>query len=171
MAIGQSARSCTYTLILPQGVEIELIFAVQAAVSEIRANFQNCHIWACNLAIAKVPEVAHIPTFYLKGAKSSLFSLYRLRFLRYGPIFKIAIFGHETWPLAKVPEVAHLVSFYPRGVDISAYFCFTGSGFQDMGQFWAEPIAGVVMLLQWPFRGRPGLSAVYLQASGEIADD
>ncbi len=100
-----------------------------------------------------------------------LILLYGQQFPRYRPIFKIAIFGHETWPLAKVPEVAHLVSFYPRGVDISAYFCFTGSGFQDMGQFWAEPIAGVVMLLQWPFRGRPGLSAVYLQASGEIADD
>ena len=29
-------------------------------------------------------------------------------------IFKIAIFGHDTWPSAKVPEVAHIASFYPR---------------------------------------------------------
>ena len=28
------------------GVEIEVIFALRAGVSEIRANFQNCHIWA-----------------------------------------------------------------------------------------------------------------------------
>ena len=40
--------------------------------------------------------------------------LYGQRFLRYGAIFKIAIFGHETWPLIKVPEVAHIPSFYPR---------------------------------------------------------
>ncbi len=46
LAIGQSARSCTYTLFLPQGGEIELIFALRAAVSEIQASFQNCHIWA-----------------------------------------------------------------------------------------------------------------------------
>ncbi len=30
----------------PQGVEIELIFAIRAVVSEIRAEFQNGHIWA-----------------------------------------------------------------------------------------------------------------------------
>ncbi len=33
-------------LCLPQGVEIKLIFVLRAAVSEIRADFQNCHIWA-----------------------------------------------------------------------------------------------------------------------------
>ncbi len=30
---------------------------------------------------------------------------------------------------------------------------------------------GHLMLLQWPFRSRPGLSAVYLQVSCEIVDD
>ncbi len=34
-------KSCIWTLFLPQGVEIELIFALQAAVSEIRADFEN----------------------------------------------------------------------------------------------------------------------------------
>ncbi len=34
-------------------------------------------------------------------------------------IFKIVIFGHETWPLAKVPEVTHILSFYPQGVEIA----------------------------------------------------
>ncbi len=38
-------------------------------------------------------------------------------------MFKIAIFGHETWPLAvKVPEVAHILSFYPMGVEIELIF-------------------------------------------------
>ena len=32
------------------GVEIKLIFALRAAVSEIRANIQNCSVWAWNLA-------------------------------------------------------------------------------------------------------------------------
>ncbi len=47
---GTNSRSCTYTLFLAQGVEIELIFALRAAVSEMRTNFQNCHIWAWNLS-------------------------------------------------------------------------------------------------------------------------
>ncbi len=46
-------RSCTYTPFLSQGIEIELIFALRAAVSEIWANFQNCHIWAWNLGISQ----------------------------------------------------------------------------------------------------------------------
>ncbi len=37
-------------------------------------------------------------------------------------IFKIAIFGHETWQLAKVPESAHMLSFYPRRVEIELSF-------------------------------------------------
>ena len=44
LAIGQSARSRTYTLFLPQEVEIGIIFALRAVVSKIRADFQNCHI-------------------------------------------------------------------------------------------------------------------------------
>ncbi len=53
--MSSSFRDTTYTHFLPQGVNIELIFALQAV------------------------------------------------------IFKIAIFGHETWPLDKVPEVAYTV--------------------------------------------------------------
>ena len=53
--------------------------------------------------------------------KLSLFSLYMQRFLRYAPIFKIAIFEHETWPLAKVPEVAHILPFYPMGSKLSPF--------------------------------------------------
>ena len=33
-----------------RGGEIELIFGLRAAVSEIQTNFQNCHIWAWHLA-------------------------------------------------------------------------------------------------------------------------
>ena len=65
--------------------------------------------------LAKVPEVAHLLSFHPMGSKLSLFLLYGQRFLRYGPIFKLATFELESWPLAKVPEVAHILSVYPRG--------------------------------------------------------
>ncbi len=60
-------------------------------------------------------------SFYPMGSKLSLFSLYGERFPRYRTIFKIAIFGHETWLLAKVPEVAH-TPFLPQGVEIELIF-------------------------------------------------
>ena len=56
---------------------------------------------------------------YPKGSKLSLFSFYGQSFLRYWTFLKIAIFGHETWPLAKVPEVAHILS---PGVEIELIF-------------------------------------------------
>ncbi len=54
-----------------------------------------------------------------RGVKFRLSLLYGQRFPRHGPIFKIAIFGHETWQVAKVPELAHMPSFYPRGSKLS----------------------------------------------------
>ena len=49
LAIGQSSRSCTYTLFLPQGIKIELSFGLQAAASEIRTYCQNSQgqMWRC----------------------------------------------------------------------------------------------------------------------------
>ncbi len=93
-------RSCTYTLFLPQGVEIKLIFALRAAVSEIRTILQNCHIWAWNLAVAKVPEVAHISSFYPRGAKLGLFLLYGQRFRHKGRFSKLPYLGMKLgkWP-------------------------------------------------------------------------
>ena len=35
-----------YSLFSPRVVEMELIFALQATVKEIRADLQNCYIWA-----------------------------------------------------------------------------------------------------------------------------
>ncbi len=81
-----------------------------------RPILKNCHeTWQ----VAKVPEVAHIDSFDPRGSKLSWFSLYRQRFPRYRPSFKIAIFGHETLPLAKVLEVAHIGTFDPRGTKLS----------------------------------------------------
>ena len=109
LTIGQNSRSGRYTLFLTQGLEIELIFALRAAVSEVLADFQNFHIWA------GIPEVAHTLSFSPREPKLSLFLLYGQHFPRYGPIFKLAIFWHETWQVTKVPEVEHVCSFYTRG--------------------------------------------------------
>ena len=82
----------------PRGVEMELIFTLRAAVSEIQANFQSCHVWAYETwQLTTVREVAHILPFYPRGVEIELISLYEQRFPRYRLIFKIAIFGYETW--------------------------------------------------------------------------
>ncbi len=160
LATGKSSRSCTYqyALFLPQGVKIKLIFTLRAAFSEIQADFQKCHIlhesfdhkwqkfeklhillfstpkcqswayirssssgfwhrgWYSKLSYLGMKLVhclkvqkLHIYSFYSRGLKLSFFPLYGERFLRYGVIFKIAIFRHETWPMTKFPEVTHTV--------------------------------------------------------------
>ncbi len=66
-------------------------------------DFQNCHIWGWNLAIGQSAKSCTYTLFLPQGVEIDLFFLYGQRFPRYWPIFKIPIFGHETWPLAKVP--------------------------------------------------------------------
>ncbi len=112
----------------PRGSNSKLSFfrSMGSSFRDTDQFFQNCHIQFMILGhetwpLVKVPQVAHVLSFYPKGSKLSLFSLYGQRFLRYGPIFKIAIFGHETCPLAKVPEVANIISPYPTGSKLSLF--------------------------------------------------
>ncbi len=128
LAIGQSATRCTYTLFLSQGVEIQLIFVPRAAVSKIFkvvlclcikfGHWPKCQ--KLHIPCLSTPKGVNLST--PKGVKLRLFSLYGQPFLRYGQIVKIAIFGHETWPLAKVPEVEHIPCVYPRGSKLSFFF-------------------------------------------------
>ncbi len=107
----------------PPPHEIELIFALQAVVSEIWTDFQIAIFGCETCSLTKHPEIAHIPSFCPKGLKLALlFSLYEQWFPRYGMISKIAIFERETWPLAKVSEVAHILSFYHKDWNW-AYIC------------------------------------------------
>ena len=130
LAIGQSSRSCTYTLLLPQGVELELIIPLWAAFSKLRARYELTFNIAkfgqetCTLPL--IPEVVHTPSFNPKVSKFSLFSLYGQQSPRYGLIFKIAIhaFGQETWPWTNVPEVAHTICFHPRGSKLSVFLLY-----------------------------------------------
>ena len=50
MKLGHWPKFHILPLCTPRG-QIELIFALRAAVSEIRADVRNCHMWAWNLAI------------------------------------------------------------------------------------------------------------------------
>ncbi len=120
LTMDEHSRGCTYAVFLPQWGEIEFSVAVWAVVSAIKAIFQNCHNCIINMTIGKSSRSCTYPS-YVKGTKLSLFVLYRQQFTRYRLIFKIARFGHETWPLTKVPEVAYTVTFYPRGSKLSSF--------------------------------------------------
>ena len=120
-------------------------FALRAAVSEIQANFQNCHIWAWNLASGQSYRSCTYTLYlvYPRGWKLSLFSLYGQQFARYGPIFKIAIFAlHETchWPNF---QKLHTYSLSTPGHRNWAYFRSTGSNFRDTGQLLKLPYFGM----------------------------
>ncbi len=120
---GQGSKSCTYTLFLAQGGERWNLgyFCSTGNGSEIWAHFQNCHIWAWNLASDQSSRSCTYTLFLPQGSKLSIFLLYRQPFPRYRPIFKIAIFGHETWQVAKVQKVVHIPSFYPKGSKLSLF--------------------------------------------------
>ncbi len=111
-----------------------LLSALLAAVSEILGHFQNYHIWAWNLATGKRFRSCTYTLFLPKGSELSLFSLHGQRFPTYGPFFKIAIFGHESWPLTKDPEVAHILPFHPKGVEIRLIFALWGA----VLEIWAD---------------------------------
>ncbi len=106
----------------PNGVEIELIFALRAAVSKVRQIFKIAIFGHETWPLAKVPEFAHMLPSYHRGSKLGIFLLYEKQFLSCRPIFKIAIIAHETWQVAKVPEFANIPSFYPRVVEIESIF-------------------------------------------------
>ncbi len=67
-------RSWIWTLFPPQGVEIELIFALRVAVSEIQVDIQNYHIW--NLE-------------FEKSAWSCIWTFFLLQGIEIEPIFAV----------------------------------------------------------------------------------
>ena len=81
----------------------------------------------------------HIYSFYPRGSKWSLFSLYGQRFPRYRPIFKIAIFGMK---LAHWPKL-HIHTLYTPGGRNWVYFQSTGSSSWYMGRFSKLPCLGI----------------------------
>ncbi len=113
---------------LPQGVEIELIFALRVAVSEILANFLNCNIWAWNFDIGKSYRRCMYTLFLLQ--KLSLLLVYGQRFPRYLAVFQNCPIWAWNVVLGKIPEVAHIVSLYPRGWKIKLIFALRAAIFE-----------------------------------------
>ncbi len=73
-----------------------------------------------NLVICQSSRSCTYTPFLPQGLKLSLFSLYEQQFPRYLPIFKNAIFGHETchWPMRQKLHM-YIASFYPKGAKLS----------------------------------------------------
>ena len=68
-----------------------------------------------------------------------------------GRFFKIAIFGHETWPLVKMPDVAHIpvLSFYPKRSKLSLVLLY-GQRFPRYGPIFRIAIFGHILPKQPP---------------------
>ncbi len=65
-----SSSSYTYIVFLPQVVEIEVIFALQAPASKIQwANFEKCHIWAWNIVTDKSARNCTSTLFLSQGVE------------------------------------------------------------------------------------------------------
>ena len=140
LAIDQSSRSCTYTILSTPGGRNWAYFG-----------FTGSGFWDTG-RFSKFPYLGMKPDHWPKCRKLHIYPLSTPRgrnwayfrstgsgFRDMSRFFKIAIFGHETWPSAKVPTVAHILSFYPRWSKLS-YFRSMGRGFRDTGRFFNFPI-------------------------------
>ena len=166
MTLGKSSRSCTYTLFLPQEVEIKLIFAPQKAVSEIWADFQilkSFKSWSWNLDFEERSQSCICTLFLPRGLNLSLFSLYRQPFSRCGPVFNISIFGHEIWNSRKGPKVAYFST--PGGLHLSLFLLY-GSPFRDTGQFSTFPYLGMKSGI-WRKVPKLHICSLFLPPSGQ----
>ncbi len=100
-----SPKSYTYTLFVPHGGRNWVSFRSVYGASKTRADFQ---IFIFGHETCSLTNVLHVPaTCTSNSCKINVFSLYRKQF-RFRDTGKLAIFGHEIWPLAKVPEVTHI---------------------------------------------------------------
>ena len=137
-----SSRSCTYTLFLPQGVKIDIIFALPALVSKIRANFQNCHIWAWNLAIGQSSRSCTHTLFLSHGDESELIFALEATASEIWVIFQNCHIWQWNFAIGQVPEVAHILSFYPKGSKLSL-FALYGQWFPTYGAIFKLAIFGL----------------------------
>ncbi len=117
-------------------------------VFEIQAYSQNCHIWAWNLPIGQSSRSWRSTPFLSQGVEIELIFASRAAVPRYGSIFTLAIFGHETCPLVKVPEVAYILPFYPRESKLSLFLLY-GHSVRDTGRFSKLPYLSMT-LCHWP---------------------
>ncbi len=130
------------------GVEIELIFTLWAAVSQIYADFQNCHIWAWNFVIG---QNARSRIYTLSTPRGQFWTYFRSTgssFWDTGRFSKLPYLGMRLghWPKSQKLHI------YPRSTPRGrnwAYFCSTGRGLRDKGRFSTLPYLGM-KFGHWP---------------------
>ncbi len=105
----------------PQGVEIELIFTLQAVVSEIWGDFQNYRIYlGMTLHWQKIQKLHIYPFLPAGGQNWAHFCSTGSGFWDVGQFSKLPYLGMKlTRLLTKDPEVAHILTFYPWGLKLS----------------------------------------------------
>ncbi len=140
----RSAREPTWPFakfphILPfQGFKLQLILALQAVVSEIQADFQNCHIWAWNLASGQSSRSCTYTLFLPQGVEIGLNFALRATVSKIQAVFQnFKSYRSCTYTL-----------FLPKGRNW-AYFCCTDSSLRDMGWFSKLQYLGM-KLGNWP---------------------
>ncbi len=156
LAIGRSSRSCTYALSTPRGQNWAYL---RSTGSSFHETGQLSKLPYLGIKLDHSPKFQKLHRYSLStpwGRDCGYFHS-----TRYGPIFKIAIFGHETWQLAKVPEVAHTGSYplsNPGGWNWH-YFHSMGSGFRDM---WPIPVIKIVTFGHetWPLAKVPEVAHI-----------
>ena len=134
---------------IPKGVEIELIFALRTAVSEIWADFQNCHIWAWDLVTdKKFRSWIYILSFYHGVEIELTFHSTGSGFRDTGNFLKLPYLDMKPgkWPNFRTWACA---LFLPQGGLNWANLCSTGSGFWHTGHFSKLPYLGMA-LCNWP---------------------
>ena len=130
---------CLYT----QGVEIELIFALRAAVFEIQANFPNCHTWAWNLVTDKRFRSSTYTLFLLQGFETEL------NFALQAAVSEIrANFPNchiWAWNLLTDKRFRSCIYtlFLPQVVEIELIFALRAVVFRDTGHFSKLPYLGM----------------------------
>ena len=124
MAISQSSKSCTNTVFLPQRVEIEHILALRAVVSEIWDHFVKLPYLGMKLGHQQKCQKLHIYPLSTPGQRGEIELIFPLwaTVSEIWADFKIAIFGHKSWPLAKVPESCTYNLFLPQEGEIEHIF-------------------------------------------------
>ena len=122
-----------YSLSTQRGFKLSLCFLYMAAVSEIRADFQNCHIWAWNLVPDNKSNGCTYTLILPQGGEIELpFALRAAVSEIETDLQNWHLFGHETWSLTIGPEVTHIFTFYHQGSKVSRTI---GSGLRDPDHF------------------------------------
>ncbi len=120
LASGQSSRSCTYALFLPQGVEIELICSMGNGFWNL-ADFRNCHIWVSNLAISQSPRSCTYTPFLPQGLEIELIFALRAAISMLRAFSKLPYLGMKfgKWPNF---QKLHIWALLPKGVPVDFFF-------------------------------------------------